>query len=217
MTVLSVAELRQIVTDSWTEVALWFANKPRVFRLPRPEQQLNFELATRIRERIRRDAALPHWDRLYFDGAACLLSESTHIEAVGHGVPIYIDAHQLYGLNSRDRRDAHQMPDLAIAVHVLRSAHELLDVDEDGRPRHQNFLPQSLRVQGWKLEQQVQAFEQMAEQEVASFLYVIYSNQAQRQTVVEKREVASWAAWTEVDASLWWASRFFRQRGVSRP
>jgi hypothetical protein len=216
MTVLSVAELRQIVTDCWSEVVVWFTTKPRVFRLPRPEQQLNFELATRIRERIRRDAGKPQWDRLYFDGVACTLSESTHIEAVGHSVPIYIDAHQLYGLGSRDRRDP-LMPDLAISVNVLRSAHELLDLDEDGRPRHQNYLPQSMRVQGWKLEQQVQAFEQMAEQEVASFLFVVYTNQVQRQTVVEKREVASWAVWTEVDSTLWWASRFFRHRGSGRP
>ena len=37
MAVLSVAELGQIVTDSWAEVALWLANKPRLFRLPRAQ------------------------------------------------------------------------------------------------------------------------------------------------------------------------------------
>jgi len=216
MTVLTLAELRQAVTDSWEDVVVWFSAKPRVFRLPRPEQQINFELGCRLRERLRRDSGQSRWDRLYFDGAACSLSEATHLEAVGHGVPIYVDAHRLYGMGSRDHRDSH-MPDLAVAVHVLRSVHELLDMDEDGRPRHQNFIPQSMRVQGWKLEEQVRTFEQMAEQEVASFLFVVYSNQAQRQTAVEKREVASWAAWTEVDATLWCASRFFRQRGSSRP
>ena len=216
MSVLTFADLRQAVADTWSEAVEWFAAKPRVFRLPRPEQQINFELACRLRERLRRDSGQSSWDRLYFDGATCALSESTHLEAVGHGVPIYVDAQRMYGLGSRDRRDTH-MPDLALAVHVLRSAHELLDMDEDGRPRHQNFIPQSMRVQGWKLEEQVRTFEQMAEQEVASFLFVVYSNQAQRQTVVEKREVASWAAWTEVDSTLWWASRFFRQRGSSRP
>ncbi len=214
MSALNLSEIRQAVTETWSDVVTWFSGKPRVFRLPRPEQQLNFELACRLRERIRQDSGQPRWDRLYFDGASCVLSESTHVEAVGHGVPIYIDAYQLYGLGSRDRRDTH-MPDLALAVHVLRSAHELLDLDDDGRPRHQNFIPQSMRVQGWKLEEQVRTFELMAEQEVASFLFVVYSNQAQRQTVVEKREVASWAAWTEVDSTLWWASRFFRQRGSS--
>jgi len=215
MTVLSVTDLRQIVMDGWSEAVSWFTSKPRLFRLPRPEQQLNFELGCRIRERIRHDSGKRAWDRLYFDGAACQLSEVTHIEAVGHGVPIYIDAHQLYGLGSRDRRDAHT-PDIAIAVHVLRAPGELLDIDEDGRPRHQNFLPQSLRVQGWKLEEQVHAFERMSEEEVASFLFVVYSNQARRQTVVEKREVASWAAWTEVDETLWWTSRYFRQRNSNR-
>ncbi len=201
MSVLTLAEIRQAITESWNDTVVWFSAKPRIFRLPRPEQQLNFELACRLRERIRRDSGQLRWDRLYFDGAACSLSESTHLEAVGHSVPIYVDAHQLYGLGSRDHRDSH-MPDLAIAVHVLRSAHELLDLDEDGRPRHQNFIPQSMRVQGWKLEEQVHTFEQMAEQEVASFLFVVYSNQAQRQTVVEKRDVASWAAWTEVELHI---------------
>ncbi len=210
MPVLSVADLRQIVTESWAEVVAWFTAKPRIFHLARPEQQISFELAHRIRERIRRDAGQPHWDRLTFDGAACQLSEATHVDAVGHGVPIHIDAAQLYGLSSRDRRDANQMPDIAVAVHVLRTSHELFDLDEDGTPRHQDYLPQPMRVQGWKLEEQVHAFERLAEREVASFLFVVYSNQAQRRTIVEKREVASWAAWTEVDDTLWWASRYFR-------
>ncbi len=214
MSVLSVAELRQIVTDSWSEVVVWFTSRPRLFRLARPEQQLNFELACRVRERIRRDAGQPLWDRLTFDGAACQLSEATHIEAAGHGVPIFIDAAQLYGLSSRDRRDAHQMPDLALAVHVLRAAPELLDLNEDGYPRHHDYLPQNMRVQGWKLEEQVHAFELMSEREIASFLFVVYTNQAQRQTVVEKREVASWAAWTEIDATLWWTSRYFRNKAT---
>jgi hypothetical protein len=215
MKALSIAELRQAVTETWNELVVWFSAKPRVFRLPRPEQQVNFEFACRLRERLRRSADLQHWDRLYFDGVSCQLTESTHAEAVGHSVPIYLDAHHLYGLSNRDSRDE-SMPDMAIAVHVLRSSHELLDIDEDGRPRHQNFLPQSMAVQGWKLDEQVKAFETMAEQEVASSLFVIYSNQARRVTAVEKRDVASWAAWNEIDPTLWWASRYFRQRGSSR-
>jgi hypothetical protein len=216
MPALTLTEIRQSVTEIWSDLVVWFSAKPRLFRLPHPEQQLSFEFATRLRERARRDSGQPRWDRLFFDGSACFLSEYTHLDAVGHGVPIYLDAHQLYGLSPRDRRD-HTMPDLAIAVHVLRSAHELLDLDEDGHPRHQNFFPQSMKVQGWKLEEQVHAFEQLADQDVASFLFVVYSNQARRTTAVEKRDVASWAAWTEVDPTLWWASRFFRQRGSSRP
>jgi hypothetical protein len=215
MNALSLGELRQAVMDTWSELIIWFTAKPRLFRLPRPEQQLNFELASRLRERLRREADLPLWDRLYFDGQSCHLMESTHAEAVGHGVPIYLDTHQLFGLGPRERRNE-AMPDLAIAVHVLRTSHELLDVDEDGRPRHQNFLPQSMAVQGWKLEEQVRAFETMAEQEVASFLFVVYSNQARRHTAVEKRDVASWAAWNEIDPTIWWASRYFRQRGANR-
>ena len=199
--------------ETWGDLVVWFSAKPRLFRLPRPEQQVNFELACRLRERLRRDADLPHWDRLYFDGVSCHLTEATHSEAVGHSVPIYLDAYHLFG--SRERRDE-SMPDIAIAVHVLRSSHELLDIDEDGRPRHQNFLPQSMAVQGWQVDEQVRAFETMAEQEVASFLFVIYSNQARRTTAVEKRDVASWAAWNEVDPTLWWCSRYFRQRGANR-
>jgi hypothetical protein len=213
---LTFTDIRQAVTDTWSDLVVWFSGKPRLFRLPRPEQQLNFEFAARLRERLRQDSGQARWDRLYFDGAACSLSEHTHLEAAGHGVPVYLDAHQLYGVGPRERHD-HSMPDIAIAVHVLRSSHELLDLDEDGRPRHQNFLPVSMRVQGWKLDEQVRAFDQISDQEVASFLFVVYSNQAQRVTAVEKRDVASWAAWTEVDATLWWASRFFRQRGSSRP
>lgn len=212
MTVLSVADLRQIVTDTWSDVAQWFTAKPRVFRVMRPEQQLNFEFACRLRERLRHDAGQPNWDRLSFDGATCELSEATHLDAVGHGVPIYIDAAQLYGLSSRDRRDANQAPDIAVAVHVLRAAPELMDLDENGTPRHQEYLPQNMRVQGWKLEERVHALELLSERDVASFLFVVYSNQAQRTTVVEKREIASWAAWTEVDATLWWASRYFRNK-----
>lgn len=131
MSVLTLAELRQAVSDTWSELVVWFSAKPRLFRLPRPEQQLNFELACRLRERIRRDSGQSRWDRLYLDGAACHLSEFTQLETAGQGAPVYPDTHQLYGLGSRDRRDS-QMPDLAIAVHVLRSAHEILDLDEDG-------------------------------------------------------------------------------------
>jgi hypothetical protein len=216
MSVLSFSDLRQTVTDTWDELVPWFKGKPRLFRLPRPEQQLSFEFACRLRELIRKRSDLARWDRLFFDGACCDPSEMSQLSGVGYGLPIYVDAHQLYGVSQRDRRD-HSQPDIAIAVHVLRAAHELLDLDEDGCPRHQDYLPRSMHIQGCQLEEQVRALEHKSGQDVAGYIFVVYSNQAQRKTAVERRDVASWAAWTEEDPTLWWTSRFFRQRGSSRP
>ncbi len=216
MPTLSLQDLQRIVAQSWDEVLDWLVQKPRICRLARPEQQIVFELAQRLRASIRRDFAEPRWDRLFFDTSSYVVSESTLVDSAGRRPPILIDAHQLYGLGPTPRREP-LAPDIAVAVHVLRAEHELLDIDEDGRPRHQAWSPRSMRVQGILLEERVREFEQLSELACAEgYLFVVYSNEARRKTAVDNRDVASWAAWKEASPTLWTASRRFRPRNALR-
>jgi len=184
-------------------------SKPRLLALPRPEQQIGFEYACRLREALRAASRYPKWDRLFFDGTNSIASETTHVDGVGRRPPIYLETHQLIGRPPNVAPDS-VLCDFAAAIHVLRASHELLDLDEDGRPRHQLWLPQSMLLQGARLEEQVREFEHLAERGVEGYLFALYLNQANRRTAVDSRAVASWATWGELAPGLFATSRRFR-------
>jgi hypothetical protein len=207
---LTLSQVRNLVDGTWDEVAHWFTAKPGIFTLPRPEQQLTFELADRLRRAIRHLVGNHNWDRLYFDSTTVTL-ERAPIPLDGRRPPIYIDTRQLFGLPSHGTREA-TTPDLAISVQVLRAATDLLELDEDGKPRKQSYLPASVRLQGWLLEEHVNHLETLSASACEGFLFVVYSNDARRQTPVDAREVASWASWHRPSETLWWTSRHFRAK-----
>src|SRR5439155_19460704 len=55
--VLTLPALREVVDSAISELASWFVAKPRIFDMARPEQQIQFELASRLRERLRERTA----------------------------------------------------------------------------------------------------------------------------------------------------------------
>ena len=207
---LSLQQLRRVVQTTWEEVTRWLEAKPRIFSLPHPEQQILFELGCRLRESIRSLSANNNWDRLYFDSASLTFGPLAVANAVGRRPPIYLDTRQLFGIT--DSRRSAEAPDIAIAVHVLRSADEIIDVDDDGRPRHQTWMPTSMTSQGWLLEENVRQFDQLSRKGCDGFVFVVYSNAAKRSTAVDRREVASWASWKQLTETLSWASRHFRAK-----
>jgi hypothetical protein len=209
-TPLTLSQLRRVIQNSLDELALWFTSKPRVFALPRPEQQLAFELASRLRETLRSLISSPSWDRLYYD-ASSLSPAYAMADSFGRRPPIYIDTRQLFGLPSRSSRGA-TAPDVAIALQVLRSAQEALDLDDNGHPRHPTWLPVSIREQGWMLDEHVRQLEQLSQSACECWLFVAYSNDARRKTAVDSRVVASWASWQKPTDTLWWAARHFRAK-----
>lgn len=204
-------QLRNVVEGSWEEVTRWLAAKPGVFTLPHPEQQVAFELADRLRRAVRHMIGNHSWDRLYFD-ATSLTLDRVPVPFEGKRPPIFIDTRQLFGLSQQAPRDANA-PDVAISVQVLRTAPELLELDDDGRPRRQGFMPSSLRRQGWLLEEHVALLEAQANNVACDgYLFVVYSNEARRRSAVDLREVASWASWHRPSETFWWATRYFRAR-----
>jgi hypothetical protein len=205
---VNVQSLRRVVEANWEDVTRWFTAKPRIFSLPHPEQQILFEYADRVRASIRRLCGNRSWDRLYFDGSSATLGGYPVAHSVTRRPPIYLDTRQLYGLTS-GARDA-SAPDIAVAIQVLRSASELIDFDDDGRPRHQSWMPTNIRAQGKLLEEHVEQLDELSKGACDGFLFVIYSNDARRRTAVDLREVASWASWQSAGETLWWAARHFR-------
>jgi hypothetical protein len=202
---LSLAQVRQMVDGTWDEVARWFSAKPGIFTLPHPEQQVLFEMADRLRRAFRHAIQNHTWDRLYFDASGLTLESAPLPFAIGRRPPIYVDTRQLLGVPTGAPRDP-GAPDVAVALQVLRSAPEMLELDDDARPRRQNWTPQSVRVQGWFLEEQVRQLEELSQAACEGFLFVIYSNEAHRKSAVDLREVAS------CSETLWWAARRFRAR-----
>lgn len=208
---LHLGHLRSIIDGVWNDVATWMLQKPRVFSLAHPEQQIGFEYAARLREALRQASGQPRWDRLYFD--ASTLSVGTGAPAVMEcrRPPIFVDTRRLFSIPDAAHRSALQ-PDLAVSIQVLRAPPVELTLDEAGRPTSQRWMPVSLAAQGHLLEQHVQELERLSGTGCDGTLWVVYSNETGRRTSVDLREVASWASWHQPVATLWWASRHFRAR-----
>jgi hypothetical protein len=205
--VLTLPGLREVVDSCIAELATWFVAKPRLFDLPRPEQQIQFELAYRLRERLRERTSNPSWDRLHYDAAD---TGAALAATVVQRPPIYIDARQLYGSVSSPRSPLE--PDLALAVHVLRTVRAEVEFDENGNPASQPSLPLPISVTGALVEQRVLEFDRLSHNACDCALLVIYANDARRRTAIEKREVASWASWQTPLDTLWWTVRHFRAK-----
>ena len=208
--VTSLPQLRQIADGTWDEVAHWLSQKPGVFTLPHPEQQILFEYADRLRRAIRHLVGNHSWDRLYFDATTVSL-ERALVPLEGRRAPLHVDTRQLFGVAPQAPRDP-STADLAVSIQVLRSTPEYVETDDDGKPRKQSWVPASLRLQGWLLEEHVRHLEGLSENACDGFLFVVYSNDAGRRTPVELREVASWASWHRPGETLWWTSRHFRAK-----
>jgi hypothetical protein len=208
---LTLAQLRRVVQNSWEELVGWLLAKPRILELPHPEQQILFELGCRMRGTLRSLVGDVSWDRMVFDASSSTLGAHANADAFGRRPPIYIDTRHLFGVGASERRTTAK-PNLAVSVCVLRSCRAALEVDDDGRPKNQTFLPTSVRTQGWLLEEHVRQLEELELEPCDGFLFVVYSNSARRRTAVDTREVASWASWQTPSDTLWWASRHFRAK-----
>jgi hypothetical protein len=205
---LTLPQLRDLVQAAVEDLAAWCVAKPRLFDLPRPEQQIQFELACRLRDSLRTRAANPSWDRLYFDAS----EPAPHTSGLAASrPPIFVDTRQLFGTVSTGVRSATE-PDIGLAVHVLRSSKSSLDLDENGVPLQQAWLPRSLLVEGAALEERVAQFERLSHSACDGVLVVIYANDARRRTAVDARVVASWASWQTPLDTLWWTMRHFRAK-----
>lgn len=207
--VITLPGLREIVDSCIEDLASWFVAKPRLFDLPRPEQQIQFELASRLRERLRERTSNPTWDRLHYDAAD---TGALHAASVTQRPPIYVDARQLYGSVSSPRNPSE--PDLALAVHVLRTVRKELEFDDEGNPGGQTSIPLPIAVAGALLEQRVAEFDRLSREICDCALLVIYWNDARRRTAIDKREVASWASWQTPLDTLWWTVRHFRAKAA---
>jgi hypothetical protein len=204
---LTLQQLRDVVQASVEELAAWCVAKPRLFELPRPEQQIQFELGARLRETLRARVGNPAWDRLYFDAG----DPFPNVPGALARPPIFVDTRQLFGIVGTDTRTA-TGPDLAIAVHVLRSNRQVLELDENGIPTQQAYLPRSLLAEGGVLEERVAQFERLSRALTDGVLLVIYSNEARRRTAVDTRDIASWASWQTPLDTLFWTVRHFRAK-----
>jgi hypothetical protein len=208
---LTLAGLRDVVQECIDGLPQWFVGKPRILSLSHPEQQISFELAVRLRERLRAATNNPTWDRLHFDGAS--VSPVSRSDLSMRPPPIFVDSRQLFGLaSSRERTPAE--PDIAIAVHVLRAAPPTLEFDDNGNPLRGAWLPVPMRVQGLLLEERVAQLERLSLQCCDGSVLVLYANESRRRTAVDTREVASWAAWQTPLDTLWWTVRHFRAKAV---
>jgi hypothetical protein len=205
---LTLTQLRDLVQTTIEELAAWCVTKPRLFDLPRPEQQIQFELGARLRETLRERLGNEAWDRLFFDASD---PSPAAIASVVSRPPIFIDTRQLFGTVGAATRNAGE-PDLALAVHVLRTNRERLELDENGVPTQQAFLPRSLLVESALLEERVMQLERLARVQADGVLFVIYSNEARRRTGVDTRDIASWASWQTPLDTLWWTVRHFRAK-----
>lgn len=208
---VSLASLRGVVDGVWHDVSRWLLQKPRVFSLAHPEQQILFEFAARLREALRQAAGQPRWDRLYFDGSSISLGSGSVSHVVGRRPPIFVDTRRLLGLPDAAPRMA-ATADLAVSLQVLRAPPPQLELDEDGRPRSQRWMPVSLRVQGFLLEEHVAELDRLTAQPCDGTLIVIYSNETGRRTAVDSRDIVSWASWHQPAPTFWWSSRHFRAR-----
>ena len=209
---LTIGQLRRVVQNTWDELEPWLLERSGLFDVPNPSQQILFEYSSRLRDALRSITANADWDGLHFDASLATAATLSLADAVVRRPPVYVDTRELFGLSGRHSSRRAEAPDVACAVHVLRSAEEILDLDEDGRPRHQSWLPVSLRAQGRLIEEQVRQFEELARNLCDGYLFVVYSNAAGRATSVDARDVASWASWHQPSGSLWWASRHFRAK-----
>ena len=209
----SPGQVRNIVEGTWEEVTQWLAAKPGIFTLPHPEHQIAFELADRLRRALRHLIGDHSWDRMYFD-ATTLTVDRVPVPLEGRRPPIFVDTRKLFGLAQHAHRDANA-PDLALSIQVLRSTPELLELDEDGRPRRQSWTPTSLKRQGWLLEEHVTLLEAHSASACDGYLFVAYSNEARRRSSVDLREVASWASWHRPSETFWWATRHFRAKPLT--
>jgi hypothetical protein len=207
----TLASIRGVVDGVWHEVSRWLLQKPRVFSLAHPEQQILFEFASRLREALRQASGQPRWDRLYFDGSSISLGSGSVSHVVGRRPPIFVDTRRLLGLQDTSPRSAANA-DIAVSLQVLRAPPAQLDLDEDGRPRSQRWMPVSLRVQGFLLEEHVAELERLTASPCDGTLIVIYSNETGRRTAVDSREIVSWASWHQPAPTFWWSSRHFRAR-----
>ncbi|HVU00266.1 MAG TPA: hypothetical protein VHE30_00890 [Polyangiaceae bacterium] len=205
---LTLTQLRDLVQATIEDVAASTVAKPRLFELPRPDQQIQFELAARLRDGIRERLGNPSWDRLFFDASDPAPGSPM---TMMNRPPIYVDTRQLFGAVASGTRSATE-PDLAIAVHVLRSSRDRLDVDENGAPTQQAWLPRNLLVEGAILEERVAQLERLSRTLCDGALFVLYSNEARRRTAVDTRDVASWASWQTPLDTLWWTVRHFRAK-----
>jgi hypothetical protein len=206
---LTLSQLRDTVQSTMEDLAAWCVAKPRLFELPRPELQIQFELGARLRETLRNRVGNPSWDRLYFDAGDPLPNVPSGVARA----PIFVDTRQLFGVVGTDNRDRTAAePDLAIAVHVLRSSRPTLELDENGIPTQQTYLPRNLLTEGVVLEERVAHFERLSRALTDGALLVIYSNEARRRTAVDTRDIASWASWQTPLDTLWWTVRHFRAK-----
>lgn len=206
MTSLTLADVRRAVEATWQDIVHWCAPKERIFDLSRPEQQIVFEFAARLRDTLRRLSGLPGWDRLFFDAARA----GPFLAAGVDLAPIRLDTRQL--LARPDGVSSSSCVDIAIAVEVLRASNQVIEFDADGMPRHQRWIPQSLTSQGRDLDTRVRTFEALSETRCEGYLFVLYSNRSGRRTPVDARQVASWATWHQASGTLLWASRHFRAK-----
>jgi hypothetical protein len=205
---LTLSQLRDVVQSCIEDLAAWCVAKPRLFALPRPEQQIQFELGARLRDTLRTRVGNPTWDRLYFDASDPLASTASGARS---RPPIFVDTRQLFGVVGTETRTAAE-PDLALAVHVLRTSRQTLELDENGIPTQQAFLPRSLLAEGVILEERVAQLERLSHSLSDGALLVIYSNDAHRRTAVDTRDIVSWASWQTPLDTLWWTVRHFRAK-----
>jgi hypothetical protein len=205
---LSLLQFREIVQVCVEDVAAWCAGKPRLFDMPKPEQQIQFELACRLREALRASAHNPSWDRLSFDASE---PAPAAIAGTKSRPPVFIDTRQLFGISGTSARNPGE-PDLALAVHVLRSSPASVEFDENGDPSRQKWAPRSLLVEGALLEERVVQLDRLSRASCDGVLFVVYSNEARRFTSVDAREIASWASWQTPLDTLWWTVRHFRAK-----
>jgi hypothetical protein len=212
---ITLLQARGIVEGTWEEVIHWFSQKPGIFTLPHPEQQILFEYADRLRRALRHIVQNHSWDRVYFDATTVTL-DAAPPPLEDRRPPIYVDTRQLFGVpNPAPREDA--TPDIAVSIQVLRTGPEQLELDDDGCPRRLAALPQSLLLQGLLLEAHVRNLERLSQSACEGFLFVVYSNEARRTSSVDQRDVASWASWHRPSETLWWATRHFRSKATSLP
>src|SRR5882724_3567680 len=205
---LSLLQFREIVQVCIEDVAAWCAGKPRLFDMPRPEQQVQFELACRLREALRQRTQNPTWDRLYFDASEAAPGVIAGTKA---RPPLFVDTRQIFGVTAPAPRSASE-PDMGLAVHVLRSAPPSVELDDNGEPAKLTYSPRSLLVDGALLEERVAQLDRLSRASCDGTLFVVYANDARRFTAVDSREIASWASWQTPLDTLWWTVRHFRAK-----
>ena len=207
-TLLTLLELRETVQACIDDIAAWCVGKPRLFDMPHPEQQIQFELACRLRDALRERTSNPTWDRLWFDASE---PAPGALAATSVRPPVYVDTRQLFGVLGAAPRTANE-PDLGVAVHVLRSSPPTVAFDDNGVPSKQRWLPSNLLMEGALLEERVAQFDRLSRANCDATLFVVYSNEARRRTPVDSRDVASWASWQTPIDTLWWTARHFRAK-----